>query len=122
MDVVSSADFESLRDRVDAIEMAFRYGFGVGGIDRDAVSRSLGWASAFNSTAYWPCLSAEKAMAHEFSLILRAAANTVLGTVPEITPADYFMREAFGKLDPRESARFERAINTMKWADFGAEK
>ena len=118
MDVVSSADFESLRDRVDAIEMAFQYGFGVEGIDRDAVSRALGWASAFTSTAYWPRLSAEKAMAHEFAFILRTAANPVLGTVPELTPAEYFTREAFGKLDPRESAKFASAIGSMKWADF----
>ena len=98
--------------------MAFQYGFGVEGIDRDAVSRALGWASAFTSTAYWPNLSAEKAMAHEFAFILRTAANPVIGTVPTIPPTEYFTREAFGKYDPREAAKFARAIRSMEWADF----
>jgi hypothetical protein len=115
-DTVGHDEFDDLERRVEAIELAFR--FGVSGIDRDAVSRALAWAGAFYEPPRWSTFTAEQVKAHEFAFILRTAANPVLGTVPVLSPADYFTREAFGKRDPHESAKFARSLAFLTWADF----
>ena len=118
IEAVDPDEFRALLRRVEAIELAFQCGFGVEGIDRDAVSRALEWAADFNNTNRWDTFTAEQVKAHDFAFILRAAANPVLGTVPTITPADYFMREAFGKRDPHESSKFASSLAFLTWADF----